>query len=459
MKLPGVKRLNRGKTGARLIRMAKLMLAGILRYGFKIHTRLEFNCGYVRGVLYDHFAGGFQDDAIIARANLHWWNQNDDNAYIYYGKNHSSLIKPLLIVEGIDLENNISVAMLFGFLDKQNLAFNLYEQGYDLVLIDFRQSTGDLKNSAAGLIDIVEKVNTTKTGAEPLVILGLSLGGLIVRYALTWMEYHKRNHQTRLIISCDTPHQGANIPIGIQHLTDYFAAEITGMAEKKAWMATVASRQILYLQTMDQSLKDQFFTELKSLGDYPGQAGLRKIALSFGSGCGKKQSKRNDAYVPMDPGAKILGVKHKSASAEVWAVAQGQNRAVFQGQRPGAADIHQVALNVLHNYDTAPGSYLREDLISLASIAAVFKRKRIECPYYCFVPTVSALDVKDTDWDASLKDDPDLMAKTPFDAIWYGPDNLFHMVDLSEAMARFIFGQIHYRPELLEPKGTGSSAG
>lgn len=392
-------------------------------------------------------------------ANLRWRNQNGDDAYVYYGKNHTNLVKPLLIVEGIDLRNNISVATLFGFLDKQNLAFNLYEQGYDLVLIDFQQSTGDLKNSAAGLIDFIDRVNITKTGAEPLVIFGLSLGGLFVRYALTWMEYHRRNHQTRLFISCDTPHQGANIPIGIQHLTDYFAAEITGMAEKKAWMTTVASRQILYLQTRDQSLKDQFFTELKSLGDYPGQAGLRKIALSFGSGCGKKQSKRSDAYVPMNPGAKILEVKHKSAGAVVWAVAQGQNRAVFHGQRPGAASIRQVALNVLHNYDSAPGSYLREDLISLASIAAVFKRKRIECPYYCFVPTVSALDIKDTDWDASLQDDPEIMTKTPFDAIWYGPDNLFHMVDLSESMARFIFNQIHYRPEPLTSDGNGRSVG
>jgi hypothetical protein len=58
---------------------------------------------------------------------------------------------------------------------------------------------------------------------EQNVILGLSMGGLVARYALADMEKQRRvnpiasnQHETRLLITHDSPHKGANTPLGLQ---------------------------------------------------------------------------------------------------------------------------------------------------------------------------------------------------------------------------------------------------
>ena len=44
------------------------------------------------------------------------------------------------------------------------------------------------------------------------------MGGQISRYALAYMEANNIEHNTRLWVSIDSPHLGANIPIGLQTL-------------------------------------------------------------------------------------------------------------------------------------------------------------------------------------------------------------------------------------------------
>ena len=52
--------------------------------------------------------------------------------------------------------------------------------------------------------------------------MGYSMGGLVARYALAYMEDRNINHDTRLYISVDTPHQGANVPVGLQAMFKHF---------------------------------------------------------------------------------------------------------------------------------------------------------------------------------------------------------------------------------------------
>ena len=77
------------------------------------------------------------------------------------------------------------------------------------------------------LVDLINTLNGPvgeggKVGDEELVIIGPSMGGLISRYALNFMEFEAENnggpdHETRLWISFDSPHLGANVPLGFQH--------------------------------------------------------------------------------------------------------------------------------------------------------------------------------------------------------------------------------------------------
>ena len=64
------------------------------------------------------------------------------------------------------------------------------------------------------LVELIKSINNSKVGNEKNIVIGPSMGGLISRYALNYMESQNIDHDTRLYISFDAPHTGANVPIG-----------------------------------------------------------------------------------------------------------------------------------------------------------------------------------------------------------------------------------------------------
>ena len=106
---------------------------------------------------------------------------------------------------------------------------DLYLSGYDLVFVDWRDGTDYIQRNAYVLENIIQWANTEKAkngSTEKNIVMGMSMGGLCARYALADMEKSGINHDTKLYISHDTPHQGANVPLGYQamiiDLDDHF---------------------------------------------------------------------------------------------------------------------------------------------------------------------------------------------------------------------------------------------
>lgn len=141
-----------------------------------------------------------------------------------------------------NVENTVS-----GLLEPKNLVTKLREEGYDVLVLNIPQystsaegSSVDSKNIDGGG-DYIErnglalasylqqtKAKLTQNGSsENIVIIGPSMGGLISRYGLAYMEKREAEattqpekdlwkHNTRLWVSFDSPHLGANIPLGAQ---------------------------------------------------------------------------------------------------------------------------------------------------------------------------------------------------------------------------------------------------
>lgn len=85
--------------------------------------------------------------------------------------------------------------------------------------------------------------------SEKLVIVGPSMGGQISRYALAYMEKNKIDHNTRLWISVDSPHLGANIPLGLQAALNQAKDEIEKAGEfVRDWLGSSAAKQQLIAQ-------------------------------------------------------------------------------------------------------------------------------------------------------------------------------------------------------------------
>ena len=150
--------------------------------------------------------------------------------------------KPIYVVDGFDpsdARNTTAVYNLLTYTDTGGVTRNLgdrirNEEGYDIVVVNFptyinsAAKTIDggadyIERNALSLVTVMETLNLQKTGSEQNIVIGPSMGGLISRYALRYMEQNHLNHDARLWISFDSPHYGANVPIGLQHLFNYFA--------------------------------------------------------------------------------------------------------------------------------------------------------------------------------------------------------------------------------------------
>jgi hypothetical protein len=140
--------------------------------------------------------------------------------------------KPLIVAEGFD-PFSISPGLSGGdytindFIRQLPLTpFNFNTNldntaSYDLIFINYNNGTDDLKRNALLLQAVIRKVNAEKAlggSTQQNVVMGLSMGGLVARFGLAQMVRNGENTQTRLLITHDSPHRGANVPLAFQFM-------------------------------------------------------------------------------------------------------------------------------------------------------------------------------------------------------------------------------------------------
>ncbi|MBI4645404.1 MAG: T9SS type A sorting domain-containing protein [Bacteroidia bacterium] len=114
-----------------------------------------------------------------------------------------------------------------------NYLDRLREEGYDIIILSYNEWTDKMKNNAALFIKLIDEVNNIKFNNGfyfENVVSGYSAGGVSTRLALAWMEsmykqdpvtYH--HPHTKMWVSAESENQGANVPLGLQHLLWYQA--------------------------------------------------------------------------------------------------------------------------------------------------------------------------------------------------------------------------------------------
>ncbi len=146
------------------------------------------------------------------------------------------LRKPLIYVEGYDVSGKYDILNLIKneVLDKGewvNLALipNGYDfmndlddiAGYDLVFLNYN-TLRSFEDNSKMLQHVIEWIKQDKTAGgftEKNVIIGTSAGGILCRYTLARMTktISSASTDTKLLITHDSPHQGANVPLAFQH--------------------------------------------------------------------------------------------------------------------------------------------------------------------------------------------------------------------------------------------------
>lgn len=238
------------------------------------------------------------------------------------------LRKPLIIVEGFDPGRILKPTSEFGYTDMENIFEKYYEkigitsrnelreqidgQHYDLVFIDWVDGMDYLQRNALALEEVIRQVNSAKQPylgvRQQNVVWGFSMGGVISRYALKDMEDKGQDHETRLFISHDAPHQGANVPIGFLAAADHLRNLYYGSGMLKDIISTKiipstgvlsindafslpyqpAAAQMMnnHISTWTQGLHDTWQSTLRAKG-YPNNC--QNVAVSNGSECGLSQ--------------------------------------------------------------------------------------------------------------------------------------------------------------------------
>ena len=130
-------------------------------------------------------------------------------------------------------------------------------------------SLGHLANNSLPLIDKARAVSNilsmfnslrldkqNNADYEKLNVIGLSLGGVIAKKALTLTEGIGQNHDVNLYMSMDSPHLGAHIPVSIQNLPSAIS-NVFAYAKSKISLTGIFDKlidDILNIDTITESI-------------------------------------------------------------------------------------------------------------------------------------------------------------------------------------------------------------
>lgn len=436
-------------------------------------------------------------------------NYPGEGEYQMFLSSDNVLDKPIIVVDGFDPGDSRDIAGLYSLLDftgssgSQNLADLVRAEGFDVIILNFpvyvRAADGAtidggtdfIERNAMLLVELLDIINTAKAGNNPEqnVIIGPSMGGLISRYALNYMEANMLDADTRLYMSFDSPHHGANVPIGLQHQLNFLAyngtqpiAEVQPLID--SFLKSPAARQLLvdhfeaHLQSgspvnFDPTLtlpeahpfRTQFESNINSfnLSGFP--ENTRNVAIINGSGIGSSYfamgssgptvtnsySVINTSFnVPAGSFTATVDVEiNFTPAANITSIVSDIGISIFGFEVEGS-EANSQSFSYSDGVDSAPGGLfdlaaLTGDIASGGGTAADFVNA-LQIDKFSFIPSVSALALEITDDEIDWHHDINLAGRgttniTPFDNTFLPDDNEPH-VQLTEDNVNFALIEI-----------------
>ncbi|PWJ59675.1 putative secreted protein (Por secretion system target) [Dyadobacter jejuensis] len=482
---------------------------------------------------YPYFDGVSTVDSIRITADIPFQGYDETSAYkgkgdvfTYYAARRSQLRKPVILIDGFDpmdtrggqkfYDDNMQYIdgngqpQLLGHKFRENTPDN----GYDLIILNaptyeytsinelicplfngypfpttscwfqdvprYRAGGGDyIERNAMVLVKLIQTVNQqlqANGSNEKITIIGPSMGGLISRYALRYMEQNNMNHNCKLWVSFDVPHHGANIPVGLQdmlvHMDNDMNLEGPRKAVKELLLAPAARQMLIHHyegKVNDHpggspGFRDRFVQTMNAMG-FPQASCLRRVALNNGSKNGTNHNfpaggqameikAETTALATITcaftAGFFCLAASDRFFSMKVFTAPSGNIRGKVMdksfinfgwgGAERFVYGVGQPSMDIL------PGGY--GDYFQLIVDQAKSKKwmyktmGSIQFSTPSFIPSVSSFALKNLnrDWGASLSN-INVQTDTPFDAI-YAPDaNEKHTI-ITQAGVDFIRAQL-----------------
>jgi hypothetical protein len=412
------------------------------------------------------------------------------------------LDKPIFVIDGFDPLDSRNINSIYQALNygSGNLGDIVRDNGYDVVVLNFptyfREQDQQwvyggadyIERNAMLLVELIKLINDQKVGDNENVVIGPSMGGLISRYALNYMESIGVDHETRLYISFDTPHAGANVPIGFQHMFNYLAYGLeTWVGDFSVeslrpvvdgMLKSPAARQMLW-DHFESHLSDGiaefdnnnalpqphpffsiFYNGIDSVNSFEYPQNTRNVSIINGSGSLNPYFDNNGN--PVNPGFQSLDAVMPDVSIGADAYLDSWYTPYINQTIPVSnvyidapwwcfCDIEAQALAQSHGHtdgvDSAPGGLF--DTLSITSdftdedpIISQFT-SQLATNYFTFIPAISGMDYFTNNWYEYM-DNPD---NTPFEA-WSMPEQNEIHTQLTPANVEFALNEIFEGQEI-----------
>ncbi|WP_326667827.1 esterase/lipase family protein [Streptomyces sp. NBC_01257] len=321
------------------------------------------------------------------------WPLPNGFAWVFPGEgNHGGLVRPVIMADGFNLGRS-KLDVLYHGLEGGDFPFisELRRRGRDVILLGFEERSASILDNARAAEAAIMRAIAEQVGDARLAVGGFSMGGIVTRYALARLETQRMDHRTGLYFSYDSPHRGASIPVGVQAFS-HFIPFPNAFAKQ---MDSPAARQMLW-QHYDKDTekigvapeRTEFLAALDRVGGWP-QIPM-KIAVANGRSDGL-------GLPDVEPGEVTLRIDRIYPGTTFYAQARGDDvTAAYLNRRFPKAE-RTVTTDAFPELDGAPGGTLHTYKILADTMRKLGAKTDLRQEEVCFVPTVSAVAVRDID--------------------------------------------------------------
>ncbi|MEV0528555.1 hypothetical protein AB0I66_34540 [Streptomyces sp. NPDC050439] len=331
------------------------------------------------------------------------WTLPEGRAWVYLADPGRGLTKPVILADGFNTGPS-DLDFLWVGLERGQYALisELRARGRDVILLGFDERSASILDNARAARSAIQEAIARRAGDHPLTVGGFSMGGLVTRYALAKMEHESVDHETELYFSYDSPHRGAWIPIALQSFAHYIRRLNAAFSNQ---MNSPAARQLLWqhiAEWNDTPATDkervEFLAELARVGGWPSRP--RKIGVANGVRTGVANG--------IGPGERAFhGRGLAITGTHLYTQPAGEEKLVAQ-LRVVTLRKPQIHTSGLPEIDGAPGGTLEgfgilaDELNKIPAIIGLGSEATIR--EHCFVPSVSAVALRDIDTQEKLHD-------------------------------------------------------
>ncbi len=328
------------------------------------------------------------------------------NASYYINPIRNSIQYPIILVDGIDFDSSRDADALLEHFGGHETLQLLFDRGYDLVIADFKGGADYIQKNALALVELIRSLRHDDGIPEIPAILGPSMGGQVVRYALMYWEKNLisddnyGDYNIPLFVSIDSPWLGANAPPGVLRAAA-IADQLPFGQGKDLYPINVlancpAARQMLIHHYSPENhdngeytasshpWKDILYNEMSSWGDYPKESDIIAIAdgANLHPGYGNDPLFVAPGEVIFEKQVEIKNVDWIIEDLKIFSIKEEEKLV----QIPTLSDT-DTKTALVDGLDSCPGS--RFDLVSiLQGIEGITVNSS-----FCFIPTFSALGV------------------------------------------------------------------